>query len=192
MRKWLGFAVVFMYVTHSSAGECEYQPPGVINLPYREGTYTPVYFSSYQFNLPSKPEALLSGDGFIASYPDRGYIGQQHVATNPWGVGSVNDHSITDAAQAYRLIYGALSTKALSKAALKEVMLQRSLLKLDCAAQVTFYRVGGSVDVIWQDKNSEDDFHTLLVLGDKEAEIITLRRPRAEVLQVIASIKLRR
>lgn len=192
MIKWLMIGFTSLMATQASAEECLYKSPAVIDLPYQEGAYIPVYFSNYQFNLPSKPEALLSGDGFIASYPERGYIGQQSVGVNPWRERTAHGNLPTGVADAYRVLYGASSTERLNQEALAEVLFQRSLLKLDCKAHVTFYRVGGAVDVIWQEKTTGDGFHTLWVLGSDKAEIITMRRPKEDVLQVITSIKPRR
>jgi hypothetical protein len=192
MIKWLAIGFTSLIAVQAFAEECLYRPPATMDLPYQEGAYLPVYFSHYQFNLPSKPEALLSGDGFIASYPERGYIGQQPVDVKPWREGVAHGNLPVGIADAYRALYGASSTDKLNNQALAEVMFQRSLLKLDCKAHVTFYRVGGAVDVIWQERQSADGFHTIWVLGDKSAELITMRRPNEDVLQVIASIKPRR
>jgi hypothetical protein len=51
--------------------------------------------------------------------------------------------------------------------------------------------VGGTVDVVLQVRQVETGFHTLLLLNDEGVELITLRRPLKEVMQVIASIKRR-
>jgi len=192
MIKWLATGLTLLIAVQASAEECLYKPPVPMDLSYHEGAYLPVLFSRYQFNLPSKPEALLSGDGFIASYPERGYIGQQPVDVKPWREGVSHGNLPASVADAYRALYGASSTDKLNKEALAEVMFQRSLLKLDCKAHVMFYRVSGTVDVIWQERNSADGFHTIWVLGDKTAELITMRQPNDVVLQVLASIKLRR
>lgn len=192
MKYWLAVSLALTGITNASAESCDYVLPQRIELPYQEGKDTRVYFSRYQFNLPSKPDALLSGDGFIASYPDRGYIGQQHTDSQPWDDQVDGFISPTkNVADSYRLIYGVSSTNGLGIAEVKEVQRQRALLKLDCNAKVTAYRVGDSVDVIFQAAKKESDFHTVWVLGDNGVDIITLRRPIEEVQQVIASIKRR-
>ena len=181
-----------MVASYASAESCDYVTPRTVDLPYHEGAYTAVYFSKYQFNLPSQPDVLLSGDGFMASYPGRGYIGQQHVDPEPWSdqLGRFTSRPVS-VVDLYRLIYGILPTNNLNAAEQDEVQLQRSLLKLDCNANVTVYRVGGTVDVVLQVRQVETGFHTLLLLSDEGVELITLRRPLKEVMQVIASIKRR-
>lgn len=192
MKYWIAVTLMVMAASHASAESCDYVIPRTVDLPYHEGAYTPVYFSRYQFNLPSQPGVLLSGDGFMASYPGRDYIGQQHLDPEPWSdqLGRFTSRPV-NVVEFYRLIYGLSSTKNLNAAERDEVRLQRSLLKLDCNASVTVYRVGGTVDVVLQARRTETGFHTLLLLSDEGIELITLRRPMREVMQVIASIKRR-
>jgi hypothetical protein len=192
MINWLMIGFTSLMATQAFADECSYKSPTVIDLPYHEGAYIPVYFSNYQFNLPSRPDALLSDEGFLASYPERGYIGQQHVDFTPWRKGAAHGNLPTGVADAYRVLYGATSTENLNQDASAEILFQRVLLKLNCNAQVKLYRVGGAVDVIWQERDSEDGFHKIWVLGDERAELITMRRPNEVVLQLISSIKKRR
>ena len=190
MKYWIAVTLMVMAASHASAESCDYVTPGTVYLPYHKGAHTPVYFSKYQFNLPSQPDVLLSGDGFMASYPNRDYIGQQHVNPEPWSdqLGRFTSRPVS-VVDLYRLIYGILPANNLNAAEQDEVQLQRSLLKLDCNANVTVYRVGGTVDVVLQVRQVETGFHTLLLLSDEGVELITLRRPMKEVMQVIASIK---
>ncbi len=191
MNKWLLIVLVSVFTIQASAEECLYKPPAVVDLPYKEGAYIPVYFSRYQFNLPSKPEVLVSDDGFLASYPERGYIGQQHVDFRPWHGGMPEGNLPASIADSFRLLYGALPTDKLDKEALAQVEFQRDIQKLDCNARVTLYRVGGAVDVIWQERKSAGGFHTIWMLGEERTELITIRGSNAVVLQVISSIKKR-
>lgn len=193
MKYWIAVTLMVMVASHASAESCDYVTPRTVDLPYHEGAYTAVYFSKYQFNLPSQPDVLLSGDGFMASYPGRDYIGQQHVDPEPWSdqLGRFTSRPVS-VVEFYRLIYGLSSTKNLNAAERDEVRRQRSLLKLDCNANVTVYRVGGAVDVVLQARRTETGFHTLLILSDEGVELITLRRAMKEVMQVISSIKRRR
>ncbi|MEB0121004.1 MULTISPECIES: hypothetical protein [unclassified Pseudomonas] len=192
MKKMLLPSVLMIVAVNASADKCDYSPPSIMKAAYQEGLSTPVYFSSYQFNLPGKPRSLLSGDGFVASYPSQGYVGQQHVTSRPWSdqaeIFTSSSHAVADA---YRLIYGVSSGENLNREEVEELKRQRSLLKLDCNAHVTRYLIGGSVDVIWQPSRSKDDFHTVLILGSENVELITIRLPVEEVRQVIFSIKRR-
>lgn len=191
MNKWILIILASVFTLQASAEECVYKPPAVVDLPYKEGAYIPVYFSRYQFNLPSKPDVLLSSDGFIASYPQKGYIGHQDVDVKPWHGGMPEGNLPTDIAESYRVLYGMSSTEKLDKEALAQVMFQRDLLKIDCNTRVHFYRVGGAVDVVWQERRSADRFHSIWVLGEKPAGLITISGTSEVALQVISSIKKR-
>jgi hypothetical protein len=191
MNKWLLIVLVSVFTLQASAEECVYKPPAVVDLPYKEGAYIPVYFSRYQFNLPSRPDVLLSSDGFIASYPEKGYIGHQDVDVKPWHGGMPEGNLPAGIADSFRLLYGTLPTDKLDHEALAQVEFQRDIHKLDCNARVRLYRVGGAVDVIWQERRSAQGFHTIWVLGDERAELITISGSNEVVLQVISSIKKR-
>jgi hypothetical protein len=193
VKYWIVMGFLLVTATHAFAESCDYTRPPTVDLPYQEGAYTPVYFSRYQFNLPSKPDVLLSADGIIASYPNRNYIGQQHVEPAPW-IDQLNKFTSrpVSVVEFYRLIYGISSTENLNADELKEVQFQRSLLKLDCDAKVIIYHVGGTVDVVFQPMRAGTGFYTIMLLGDEGVELITLRLPMEEVMQVIASIKRRR
>ncbi|MDB6049924.1 MAG: hypothetical protein JWR17_2670 [Pseudomonas sp.] len=192
MKQWALMGFLMVFACYAAAETCDYTAPALVNIQYQEGPFTPVYFSNYQFNLPAKPEALLSGEGFVASFGRHGYIGLHPLAARPWGDQTGRFESLSSVADDYRLIYGLLSSKGLNGEEQKELRRQRSLLKMDCTSVVKHYLINGSVEVVWQASKSEGEFDSIFILGAKNAELITVRLPVEEVRRVIFSIKRRR
>lgn len=189
MRSWLGIALLVCTSVALANDHCAYTPPTVEALPYKEGDYLPVYFSKFQLNLPSRPVAFLSTDGFIAVYPNKGSLGIDHVAQRESEeVAPKLAPGVTSISSYYRLIYGVPhSVKAWSD---EELALQRSVLGLDCRSSVAFFKVDG-VEVLFHKADKIDGINVIVVLNGDDVELITVRGSEETAVQVIASIKRR-
>jgi hypothetical protein len=190
MKLLSGFFIALLYAGSSFAGNCEYSSPEPRQLTYQKGAFLPVYFSGFQLDLPSGPMAFLSSEGFVAAYPDNGYIGVQHLDPDTMADSlSRLAKGLTSVSDFYRLIYG-VSSSVETKADGKELKLQRALLKLDCKSGVAFYQ-RGDIQVIFHSASDSTNFHKAMLLNGKNVELITVRGSENFAKQVVASIKRR-
>lgn len=189
LRSWLGLALLACASFSLANDQCAYKPPTFEALPYREGNYLPVYFSSFQLSLPSKPVAFLSTNGFIAVYPDKGSIGIDHVAQRESEeVAPKLAPGVTSISSYYRLIYGA--PHAVKSWSDKELSLQRSVLGLDCSSGVHFFNVDG-VEILFHKADKVGGINVIVVLNGDDVELITVRGSEETAVKVISSIKRR-
>lgn len=190
MRYLAGVFLAVCCSATSFASVCEYSAPEVRSLAYQKGAFLPVYFSGYQLDLPGVPFAFLSGDSFVAAYPEKGYIGVQHL--DPVQMAESLPRlakGLTSVADFYRLIYG-VSTPLETSANPQELSLQRSLLKLDCKSDTVFFD-RDTIQIIFHGAADSADFHKIMVLDGDNVELITVRGRREVALQVVGSIKRR-
>lgn len=190
MKYLVGVFLALCCSATSFASVCEYSPPEARFLTYQKGAFLPVYFSSYQLDLPGVPLAFLSGDGFIAAYPDSGYIGVQHLDPVQMADSlprlAENLKSVSDF---YSLIYGVSSLVKFS-VNIQELRLQRNLSKLDCNSDVVFFK-RNDIQVIFHGATDSPGFHKIMLLNGDNVELITVRGNREVALQIVGSIKRR-
>ncbi|OCR24647.1 hypothetical protein AFK24_12505 [Pseudomonas syringae] len=190
MKYLIGAVLALCCSASSFASVCEYSSPETISLTYHPGAFLPVYFSSYQLDLPGVPVALLSAEGFIAAYPDNGYIGVQHL--NPAQMADSLPRlakDLTSVADFYRLIYG-MSAVRENGIDPQELSLQRSLLKLDCKSDVVFFQ-RDEIQIIFHGAVDSAGFHKIVLMDGDNVELITARGSRAVALKIVGSIKRR-
>lgn len=190
MKYLIGAVLALCCSASSFASVCEYSSPEVRSLSYQSGAFLPVYFASYQLDLPGVPVAFLSTEGFIAAYPDNGYIGVQHL--NPAQMADSLPRlakDLSSVANFYRLIYG---TSAAGETGInpQELSLQRSLLKLDCKSDVVFFQ-RDDIQIIFHGAADSAGFHKIVLMDGDNVELITVRGSRGVALQVLGSIKRR-
>jgi hypothetical protein len=190
MRYLVALCLAIGFSANSYAGVCEYSPPKVEAITYQSGKYLPVYFSTLQIDLPERPIGFVGGEGFIAVYPHSGYVGVQHLDAAMMGDSLLRlAKKLTSVADYYRLIYGAAhSADGIVDA--QELTLQRDLAKLDCNADVAFFRLN-DVEVIFHGARESGDFHKVLVLDGEAVNLITVRGDRQTALRILSSIKRR-
>ncbi|WP_341523241.1 hypothetical protein AABC73_08780 [Pseudomonas sp. G.S.17] len=190
MKYLIGAVLALCCSASSFASVCEYSSPEATSLSYQSGAYLPVYFSSYQLDLPGAPVAFLSGEGFIAAYPNNGYIGVQHL--NPAQMADSLPRlakDLTSVADFYRLIYG-MSAAGDAGINPQELSLQRSLVKLDCKSDVVFFQ-RDDIQIIFHGAVDSAGFHKIVLMDGDNVELITVRGSRAVALQILGSIKRR-
>ncbi|MGV6393931.1 hypothetical protein ACTUVN_003157 [Pseudomonas caspiana] len=190
MRYLVGIIFALCSVVNAYAEVCEYPAPRSEVLTYKKGEYLPIYFSAFQLDLPKAPSAFLAGGGFIAAYPDRGYVGLQHLDSAGMGDSlSRLSHDLTSVSDYYRLIYKIPSLMD-GLANPEEINLQRGLLSLDCKSDVVLYRIS-DVQVIFHGAENPTEFHKIMLLDGDNVELIMVRGTRKMALRIVSSIKRR-
>lgn len=190
MKCLLGIFFILGCMTNAYAEVCEYSVPETKVLIYRKGEYLPVYFSRFQLDLPGVPSAFLAGDGFTAAYPERGYVGIQHLAPSMMGDSLSNlAPDLTSVSDYYRLIYR-LPSHLAGMASHKALSLQRQLLNLDCKTDVVIFQIN-DIQVVFDGARDATGFHKIMLLDGGDVQLITMRGSREAAIRLMSSIKRR-
>lgn len=188
MKYLVGALLALCCSANVFASDCEYSAPHAKPLTYQKGAFLPVFFSRYQLDLPGVPVAFISGEGFVAAYPDKGYAGVQHLDPGKMAdsLPRLGKH-LTAVSEFYRLIYGVPDTGQ-AQVDIQELSLQRRLLKLDCKSDVVFFQQK-DIQIIFHGARDDADFHKIMLLDGDNVELITVRGSREVALQIVGSIK---
>lgn len=159
-------------------------------LPYKQGNYLPVIVGPYEFNLPSKPSALLAFDGVMATYPNKKYISYQTISTLTIAatLAQFTTRSLS-AAALDRYLYGLNSIDDLNKNDQKLINGMRADLKLDCHANLALYHVTPKVEVLFHEALLPELEHKLLIFSENSTHLISINGSKKTVFEVLQSIK---
>ncbi|WP_349970507.1 hypothetical protein [Pseudomonas caspiana] len=190
MKYLVGAFFVLYCSANVFASGCGYSAAQARTLIYQKGAFLPVFFSRYQLDLPGPPHAFVSGEGFVAAYPNKNYVGIQRLDTGKMADSLARlSKNLTAVSDFYRLIYGASPPLEITVDP-QEQSLQRRLLKLDCMSDVIFFQQS-DIQVIFHGAREDADFHKIMLLDGDDVELITVRGSREIAMQIVASIKRR-
>lgn len=191
MRKRLFVVIAFSLLTPPAwSASCLPKPLQSGTLPYEQGNYLPVVVGPYQFNLPSKPSALLAFDGVMAAYPKKKYISYQTISTLTIAatLAQFTTRSLS-AASLDRYLYGLNPIDDLNKNDQRLINEMRADLKLDCQTRLALFHVTPNVEVLFHEALLPDLEHKLLIFSKSTTHLISINGSKKTALEVLQSIK---